>query len=986
MTRLTMALALSLLIGAASATAQQGTADLRGQVVDAQGSALPGATIVVKHQESGRFREVTSGADGSFHLSALDPGVYEIFADLSGFRKYQARDLRIEVGKTGNVTIPLEVGGIEETVTVSAESPLVDVTSTEIGGNVSAREFVDLPSFNRNFAGYLGMLPGVVASVSMTTFGADSISVAGQNVRNVSYTMDGSNNNDTFNGGNGGAQARVPIEAVQEFQLLTSQFDAEYGLSSGGIVNSVSKQGTNQFRGSAVAFFQDDALTARDFFAEKQDLPKPATKQQQFSGSLGGPIIKDKAHFFANVERVILDGGVTVNIPSRPDLARTDFENTRVWNTYVRGDHQISTNNTWGVRWLRETSPQPVQLLDNWTPSRTEAETDVDWTLVGNVSSVLGSSKVNTFRVSAVKEDVFFGNPNFNENGHDQKILLPTLNHPSFTDQQSDRANRRLDVAYGADNVFSWFVPDKGGDHELKFGVNYLYSSLRTENYGNLNGSFAFPTDLDFNAADPRTYPERFSIRVPGAVNFYNKGHFIGMFAQDKWQPMRRLTLNLGVRYDVEILPTPNQENPLFADDPTGYPRDNNNVSPRLGFTYTMDPQGRSVVRGGFGLFFQRTSYTFLGNMFTAGRTSDSFIVQFPANNADGGPRQGVLPQDSFLRNGPTSDHAAIDALFPPGTRARNTGAVTFDNPDRAVAWSRQYSIGYERQIGPQLAVSVDFIRSEQRDQYMLMDLNPGVRTSTSGTGTVTRTSPLVGAVGEFVTRVNLPVNEGWIDYNTVQVSGTKRYSRGLMARLSYAWSRGRGNTNTGQADNVVSQFLDDLRLDTEEGPTNVDRPHILSASASWDVPRTGGLKLSAVFQARSGTPFSLIDTTFDNDRNGITANEYVPAGTYRGDGEDGLEVEYTGGRNGARGPNQMNLDMRAGYRFRFGAVRTLDAFVDVFNLTNEPNFATPTTAPDNALNLRNAADRRTSTFLLLSGITNGGPTRTVQFNVRYGF
>jgi hypothetical protein len=985
MTRLFTMLAASLLLIATAASAQQGTAELRGQVVDQQGNALPGATITVRHQESGRFREIVSGEDGSFHLSALDPGVYEIEADLTGFKKYQARDIRIEVGRTSQVKIPLDVGGVEETVTVSGEAPLVDTTSKEIGGHVSAREFVDLPSFNRNFAGYLGMLPGVVASVSMTTFGADSISVAGQNVRNVNYTMDGSNNNDTFNGGNGGAQARVPVEAVQEFQLLTSQFDAEYGLSSGGIVNSVSKQGTNQFHGSAVAFFQDDKFTARDYFAEKQDLPKPQTKQQQFSGSLGGPIVRDKAHFFANVERVILDGGVTVNIPSRPDLARTDFENTRVWNTYVRGDHQLSANNTWGVRWLRETSPQPIQLLDNWTAPRTEAETDVDWTVVGNLSSVLGSTRVNTFRVSAVSEDVFFGNPAFN-NGEDQRGLPPTLNHPSFSDGQSPRANRRLDVAYGADNVFAWFLPDKGGDHDLKFGLNYLYSTLRTEDYGNLNGTFTLPIDADFNAADPRTYPERLSIRVPGAVNFLMKGHFIGMFAQDKWQPIDRLTLNLGARYDIEILPTPNQDNPLFADDLNGYPMDTNNISPRLGVTYTLDPQGRSVVRGGFGLFFQRTSYTFLTNMFSNGRTSDSFTVMFPTNNADGGPRAGNLPTDPFLRNGPVVNHADIDAMFPPGTRARNTGTVRFDNPDRKVAWSRQYSIGYERQIGTELALSVDYIRSEQRDQYMLSDLNPGVRRTTSGTGTVDRVNPLVGAVGEFAARVDTIVNEGWIDYHTVQVSGTKRYSRGLMARLSYAWSRGRGNTNTGQADNVVSQFLDDLRLETEEGPTNVDRPHILSAATSWDVPRTGGLKLSAVFQARSGTPFSLIDTTFDNDRNGITANEYLPAGTYSGLGEDGYTAEYKGGRNGARGPNQMNLDMRAGYRFRLAGGRTIDAFVDVFNLTNEPNFANPTTAPDNALNLRNAADQRTSTFLALTGITNGGPTRTVQFNFRYGF
>ena len=122
--------------------------------------------------------------------------------------------------------------------------------------------------------------------------------------------------------------------------------------------------------------------------------------------------------------------------------------------------------------------------------------------------------------MSAVSEDVFFGNPNFNTNGHDQKILLPQLNYLSFQDQQSARANRRLDVAYGADNVFAWFLPGKGGDHDLKFGVNYLYSSLRVQDFGNMNGTFAFNTDLPFDRANPRTYPERLMIRVAGAVNF----------------------------------------------------------------------------------------------------------------------------------------------------------------------------------------------------------------------------------------------------------------------------------------------------------------------------------------------------------------------------------------------------------------------------------------------------------------------------------
>lgn len=868
---------LALVLTATTAAAQQGTSELRGRVMDQQSAVLPGVTVVVRHQESGLFREAVTTTDGSFLMSGMTPGVYEVSAELAGFKKYSQRDVRLEVGRTTQVELKFEVGGLTEAVSVTAEAPLVDTTSQEIGGRISSQEFIDTPSFNRNFAGYLGMLPGVVATISATTFGADSISVAGQNVRNVNYTMDGSNNNDTFNGGNGGAQARVPVEAVQEFQLLSSQFDAEYGLTSGGIVNSVSKQGTNRLRGSAFLFFQDEKMSALEYFARKEGLEEAPSQQQQWGGVLGGPIVRDKAHFFASLERVSLDSSVTTNIPTRPDLNRTDVEFSRVWNTFLRADHQINQANTWGVRWLRETSPQPLQIqATNHTPSRHEAETDVDWTAVGNLTSVLGSSRVNTFRVSAVKEDVFFGNPKFND-GASQDSLLPQLNYLSFQDQQSARASRRLDVAYGADNVFAWFVPRKGGDHDLKFGVNYLYSSLRVEDYGNQNGTFVMNADITFDRLNPRTYPERLSVRV-GAVDFLMKGHFIGMFAQDHWTVTNKLTVNLGARYDLEILPTPNQNNPLFASDPDGYPMDLNNVSPRLGFAYSLD-EGRSAIRGGAGVFYQRTSYTFLTNMFSGGRFSDSFVVQFPTNNFDPGPRQGNVPTDPFLTNGPTVNRTLLDSRFPSGTQVRNGGTVRFDNPDRINAFSRTYSIGYERQLGATMGVSVDFIRSEQRNQYVLKELNPLLRSGTLATNANTRTNPLVGSVGEWAASVVTLEPVGSIDYNSIQFSATKRYANNWQARASYAYSRGRGNLPTGQADAADSQLLGDLNLDKEYGPTAVDRPHILTLTGSYDVPRTGGLKLSGVFRARSGTPLSLRNTTFDNDRNGSTANEYLAPG-----------------------------------------------------------------------------------------------------------
>ena len=251
-----------------------------------------------------------------------------------------------------------------------AESPLVDTTSKQLGGSVPTQELQDVPSLNRNFTSYLSLLPGITSTISVDSFGADSIRVNGQATQNSNYMLDGAGNNDNFNNGNGGAQARTPVEAVQEFQLLTSNFDAEFGQTSGGVVNAVSKQGTNNLHGTAFFFSQNQSMTSLDFFAKQQNLAKPDAQQKQWGGNLGGPIVKSKLHFFVNLERIDQNRARTININARPDLNFTDFTHDNVWNWMVRVDHQINANNTWAVRWLRETSPQTNQFVQPTTRRR----------------------------------------------------------------------------------------------------------------------------------------------------------------------------------------------------------------------------------------------------------------------------------------------------------------------------------------------------------------------------------------------------------------------------------------------------------------------------------------------------------------------------------------------------------------------------------------------------------------------------------------
>jgi len=977
------------LSGGVLSYAQQGTGELRGRILDAQGAVLPGVTVVAKNEATGQVREIVSGGDGSFFMSALTPGIYELSAQLSGFKRYQRSGVRVEVGKTFALDVQLEVGAIEQAVTVTGESPLVDTTTKQIGGHVTAQELNDIPSINRNFTTYLGTLPGVTAFISTDSFGADSIRVNGQGTQNVNYTLDGAGNNDTFNGGNGGAQARTPVEAIQEFQLLTSQFDAEFGASSGGVVNAVSKQGTNTLHGTAFFFDANDKLTSRDYFAEKRDLQKPETRQLQWGGNVGGPIIRNKLHFFANLERIDQNRGITINIPARPDLNFTDFTHDNVWNWMVRVDHQINPANTWAVRWLRETSPQSNQFpgVTNWTRTRAEKETDTDWTIVGTLNSVIKNTRVNTLKLSYTNENVFFGNPGYFDT-LDQTKVGPDLRFQTHRDGFSNRANQRMDAAYQLDETFAWFMPNKKGDHDLKFGTNVVYTPLHIFEPGDQNGVFTFSsTDLDFNAANPRTYPDRFAIRVGGASDFVVPGTFIGLFAQDKWKINNRVTASIGLRYDLEDMPLEEKDNPRFSS-PDAYPVDKNNVSPRIGLTIGLDDGGKSAVRGGWGLFYQKTPFTFVTGVVSAGVFTNSFIATLcgPAaapicpstTQVDPGPSAGRLPTSPFLINGPVVNRALLNALFPAGTVAKNTGTVDFDNPDRHLPYSRQASVGFERQLSNTMAVSADYIRTELRDLYMRRDLNPTTRVSTARTAPVTRPDPnFSGSVREIG-------NYGWANTDSLLVSVNRRFSQGYQYRVAYTLSKSFGNTgNPGNIETITTQIGDDLNLEEGEARTAQDRPHVLSLGGSLEVPRTRGLIVSSGLSYQSGAPFTIVDSSLDPDRNG-QFQEAVAAGTYTGSStnSEAFSVDYDGGFRGARGPSQFLLNLRAGYRFKLPGNRTLQAHLDIFNVTNRANFVVATQTIGNVTNV---VDRRdAATFL--SYASTVAPTRTAQFNVKYSF
>lgn len=991
-TRFAAALAVSVLVLlTVPLSAQQGTSEIAGRVTDDTGGALPGASVTLTNEETGAFREVTSGPDGSFFASQMKPGRYRIVVRLQSFTTFERPGLVLQLGQTLTVNATMKLGALQETVTITAESPLVDTTSAKVGGNIGTAELSELPTMNRNYFATVALVPGIQFAPS-NQMGNDTIVASGQTSQNNLVTIDGGYDSDDALGTSAGAQVRTPLEAIQEFQVVTSMYDAEYGRASGAVVNAITKSGTNQFRGVLFAYSAPNALTSEDFFVKQSGQDKPTTTKREWGGVVGGPIVKDKAHFFFSLERQVDNPNRTKVFPTRPSLNFSIAEDRTDWNTLIRYDHQISSKHTVAVRWLREWAPQwytigaAKQTLESY-----QDETDLDQAAIGSLTSVLSNSHVNTFRVARTWEHWWHGNqcfraqgPNGGQAGYDfgnetignQALCPPQLNNLSFFAQASTESQGPWDSNWMVEDDFSWFMPNHHGDHDVKMGLRYNYTNLRRASQINENGTFTFNTDVAFDPALPRTYPERFSIRT-GQFFEEVKNHTYEAFVQDKWRITPSTTLSVGVRYDLEIIPLDETGNPMFAD-PHAYPVDKNNVSPRIGFTHTLGSEGKTVVRGGYGIFYNRTILGAVDDTVEFGKFTTSAVVNFPTNAADPGPSSGKFPTDPFLVNGPVVNRTLLNQLYPPGSPVRNDGVVIFDSPDRKQPYAHQVTVGFVRELAPQLALNVDYVRMMNRDMFLARELNPGLRPDTSRTSPVTRYDAY-GVLGEpYKSQVWLMENTGYSDYDGLNMMLEKRYSHNWSGRISYSLSRSRG-TAENQADQNTYQAMTDPQLGLFTGPSSVDRTHVLSIGARAEIPKSHGANLSTTIRYMSGAPFTIINSAVDVNKNGELVDP-VPTGTYSGTALNAMQnVAFDGNRNGARGPDYFQADLRAGWHFVVQQARTLEVFLDIYNITNRANFDLPIAA--------NRDVRTPTTFLVLTGLYGGGGfPRQAQIGVRFAF
>ncbi len=963
---LKLALAVAVVVlTAALAHAQQARSGLTGVVLDPGGLALPGVTVTATNVDTGIARTSVTTATGRYIFNSMASANYTLRFELASFKTLNREGVVLSVGQQLTIDVTLDLGGVEETVTVTGETPMLELKSKEVGGVIGEDAFEQLPTQNRSFVMFAAYMPGVVPNPQTGSTASDSIFVNGQDDNNNAFYVDGAENSDDVIGARAGAQTRTAIEAIQEFQVLTSQFDAEFGRTQGAVLNAITKSGTNDPHGVGFYYTQDSAINGKDIFTKRAGIDNPERHVNVIGGVIGGPIIKDKAHFFVSYERITPNEGVTNTFETRPDLNYSTSEDTLLRNWILKADLQVAQNHQFSIRWLQEYSPQFNQVIGNGNtqPSqaalREEDDTDTNW--ITSFESLVGTQGFNNFRFSSTREDVSFANPGFNNNGQTfdaQRAQTVSQLRQSVLDGASEVAQSRINQSYQIDDTFTLFVPDMNGDHNMKFGANFSRRSEEFNNFGTANGQFNFDTDAPWQPNALDTQPEFFELRVggPSGSDFdaIPDNNVFGAFYQDDWTINNRLTLNLGLRWDWEEVT-----------------KDNNNVSPRIGFAYDLTGEGRTVLRGGYGRFYERMqlgdAVSWSGFFQDAVLLNGGVFTRFPNSGSD---------KDFFLNatqaNGFTDleqlKNFMIGTLEGAGAARRVNTQPTVDNPDRVAPYSDTLSIGVQHEVAPDMMFGVDYINNKNNDVRVEVDLNP----FSAAQGGRPNLSILNGAVVPGMGAITSTVNAGESRYQALQFSLRRRFTESPVGRLginfAYTYAsqsgnyRANGNSGGNNAESLrfhertesgynfdTGEFIGEpLRLNLDD-PRNLDRPspwhrdHNFVTGWAYLIPNTGiggtqGLHFSGNFRYMTGQHYTLQELARGDNNQRLLA----PAGTYSAniDSDIALDsIETSGKQNGAVLPDFVRLDFTFRYGFTIREDMTLTVLVDIFNVTDRVNW-----------------------------------------------
>jgi len=953
-------LATCLLLGAAApAFAQGGRAEINGTVTDAQKAVLPGVTVTVTSEDTGLMREAVTDGTGRYVIPQLLPGSYTVRAELSGFQPMVRNNMVVRVGEELTVPLSLSVAGVTESLVVTAEAPLVESTSNRIGTNITSSEIDSLPSFNRSQFSLMQTIPGLVPVLQVGSFEGGQYSANGQATTSNLFLVDGQNDNDSRRGGSQGTQARIALDAMSEYQVQTHQYGAEYGGSTGVVVNSVTKSGTNRFSGRVFEYYQDDKLAATDYFLKQAGEKNSDFGSNVYGGSVGGPIVKNKAFFFFNYEGTRAREAANLNFPAQAAPLAVSYSTTTAFkgpNTFLRLDDHLNNNNQISFRWTREailterdTIEDDKAILD---AARYENDAG-DHVFSGSLASVINNRTTNEVKVGHVRESLLQGPRQLFDSdwkfigfhGRDPFEVGSQNTHPDYIAASRNTYTQDLIRDITFDDTLTWI----SGAHNLKTGVAWSRNgALPQGTAANFIGLFTFPTDAPFNAGDPRTYPFRFGVSM-GQFDFRQIDRRASGFVSDKWQVAKNLTLNVGARYDWQ----------------KATPETKDAIAPRLGVAWDALGDGKTVVRGGIGKVYQYQQLAILATLeqravISPTQAYDTTQVASPATT--GTFPVGPTPEATACLN-PVPGKVAGEAVMSPaciafmnarranvlaGNAINNTTTGPIVDGDRRMAYTWAYSVGVKHEILPNTAVSVDYVGNQGRDNTGVIDINEGPldangRVTRRGVAAFDPSGVLVPASARSATFVQFN-QEQTRELGDALNSDFKSVELELERRMANRWS-GRVSYTYAVCHDVANIVIDsNPRLDY--GRCDRDNTHAFATSANVDL--THGLGAGMVFRTYSGYP---INETTGVDSNGDGTSNDRPR-----KGVDDLTrpilspVDSRGYaiRNGISGERKTILDARFQYvkqiqRYQAGF------FLEVYNLTNHANFGNPTGARNSA-------------------------------------
>jgi hypothetical protein len=1068
-----------------------------GTVTDASGATVPGATVTIRNPDTGLLRTTETQADGSYRVPELPIGTYSVAVEKSGFQTAVTSGVKVDVAAERRVDAALNPGELKEQITVSGEElPQIETTSNTLGGTLTQETVRDLPINGRDYTKLIYLNPGVAGSPDQITDSPGSFgefSMNGARGRSNNYLLDGTDMNDGYRNdpaiNQGGVfatpSAVLPIDAVSEMRVL-SNFEAEYGRNGGAVVNIVTKSGSNQFHGTAFEYFRNNALDARNFF-DVAPAPKAPFHNNQFGGSLGGPIVKDKTFFFLDYEGQRESVGVVTQacVPTQayinsatiaaaagsgvtsvgqallnfwphdaanyiPGIVATDsgcfspsdpttsvpdytaiapsFNN--LTSMIAKIDHAFNQNNTVTGRYFFGDSMQQFPLALNATGGELPGFDTVTPTRVQLVSlsyvRVFSPTKVNELRYGWNRfAEGFFpqdqnfdpstiglcnvpaGAPSCHSSGLPIILLSPTPSGSSGFFAQpgatSGDPRSRVDTNSQVIDSFSWKI----NSHDLKFGGEFHRTSIQQRFDKYSRGRLRFPDLTSLLEAAPSN---GFSYSGNTVRHTYENGY--GLYLQDSYHVNSRVTLNYGLRWDYSGVVA--EKNNLFSNFVTTsatagqlvqvgvpgglaklYNPDYKNFAPRVSLAWDVFGTGKTVVRSGYGIFFD----AFSQDMFLGHLPYPTFYAPGPAYNNIGpnpiGQASLDLPTGTFQSGVPIYD-------APSCTGGAECDIFAFDRNIKT-PYMENYNLNIQQQITSKVALQVGYVGSQGHRLFRFFDINqpnaqaihdaqcPGALGTAPGTdcsGTPGATSvslsvprPFGGPSGAFY--IFQENSSGKSNYNSLQASLRVNGWHGINSVLNYVWSRSLDNSSDGE-DFVVNaaQPQDSNNPNAEYGRSNFDIPKRFTWVFSYELPAMGGgsqrLKngwgLDSTVSVQSGQPFTL-NYNFEDDYSGggdgfdrpdvvgpIVYNYHDPANFlqlssfampctiltgitisgFTGDCVPGTQHYGNLGRNALQGPPFKQWDLAIHKTTKITERLNVQLRAEFFNLLNHPNFSNP--------------------------------------------